>query len=67
MYFVNACQTNEERANKYKFVRRAGLNLCIARTMRDWTWNHIQLTVEARTDKKPIKKNKKGKRFYLPF
>lgn len=67
MYFVNQSQTPEERCNKYKFVRHAGLKLEIARQMRDWTWNHIQLMIEVNTGKKPIKPNKKGKRFYLPF
>jgi hypothetical protein len=64
---VNLKQTPQERRNKFKFCRRAGINSYVAAEMRDWTWNHIQLTVEARTGKKPIKPNKKGKRFYLPF
>ena len=67
MAFVNQTQTPQERANKYKYVKRAGLGTKNANQMRDWTWNHIQLTVEARTGKKPRKPNKKGKRFYLPF
>ena len=67
MNFVNACQTSKERAGKYNFVKRAGLNIYSAQQMRDWTWNHIQLTIEAQTGKKPKRKNKKGKRIYLPF
>jgi hypothetical protein len=67
MNFVNASQTPQERAGKYRFVKRAGLPAPLAHQMRDWTWNHIQLMVKTSTGKKPRKPNKKGERIYLPF
>ena len=48
--FVNAEQTNEERREKYHFVRNHGFSANIARWLRDWRWSKIKRFIQKATE-----------------
>lgn len=47
--FVNLCQSQEERRDKYGFCREFGIPWEMANRMRDWHWPKINLFIEAFT------------------
>lgn len=49
MNFVNAYQSHEERRTKYNTCQDAGIAVAHARRIRDLTWPHFALALDAYT------------------
>lgn len=47
IYWVKEMQTPEERRAKYKYLRKCGLSVWMARRARDWTKGHICMLIKA--------------------